>query len=87
MVDMTTSQIRTVRRGTKRYQAILDTAYDVNVYSLGNNFCGEPCNALALVRHMGADAFVRGQLTTGSGRMPYTLHVHSNLWFEFRAEA
>ena len=78
--------IQTVRRNGKQYRQALETAHDCKVYTLGNYFIGEDCNPLALVRYMRPDALVQGKLTTdGDGR--YTLHVHSNCWFEFGAQS
>ncbi len=77
---------KTVRRGTKRYRSILETAHDVQAYTLENYFIGAECNPLALVRYMGGDANLTGKLTFNEGKeRPYTLHVHSNCWFEFNA--
>jgi hypothetical protein len=83
------STLTTIRRGTKRFRKIIDTAYDCDVYSLSNYFIAEPCNALALVRYANGDDYLgrMGKLTVGGKGKQYTLHVHSNLWFEFRADA
>lgn len=79
---------QTVRRNTKRYRQILETARDCRVYSLSNHFCGKDCNPLALVEYMapeGRFASLKSRLSTDGET--YTLHVHGNLWFEFRAQA
>jgi hypothetical protein len=88
--EPTMSTIQTVRRNTKRYQRILETATDCKVYSLRNYFIAEECNPLALAEYMGTDGRFRSlhsRLTTSNNGETYTLHVHSNCWFEFRAAA
>lgn len=86
---MPASKIQTIRRNTKRYQQILETAMSCRCYSLNNYFNGEDINELVLVEYMTKDgrfASSHSRLTDdGSGT--YTLHIHSNLWFSFQAKA
>ena len=81
--------IHTIRRNTKRYQQILETAMSCRCYSLHNYFHGEDVNELVLVEYMAKDGRFASPHTklTDSGTGTYTLHIHSNLWFTFQANA
>lgn len=75
-----------VRRNSKRYKLALETAHDCKVYSLQNYFIADDCNALALVRYMDKEALFGACRLSTDGAGHYSLHVHSNLWFEFVAQ-
>lgn len=74
-----------IRRNSKRYAAALETASDVRVYTLSNCFVGADCNTLALVRYMTKGSVLGQCELTTDGEGNYTLHVHSNCWFTFKA--
>jgi hypothetical protein len=80
-----------VPRTTKRARAIMASAHTMTSYTLDDGFCGrtvEPEYIDGILRRYWFDpdnqhrAYVRAN---GSGR--FTLHVHSNLWFDFSADA
>ncbi len=80
------STIRTVRRNGKEYRRVVEEAKACRVFTLGNYFRGEDCNPLALCEYMteaGRFSMLKAKLTSSEPNA-YTLHVHSNCWFEIR---
>ncbi len=78
--------IRTVRRNGREYRAVVEGAKSCRVYTLGNYFKGEDCNPLALCGYMteaGRLSMLKTKLTSKAANA-YTLHVHSNCWFEIK---
>lgn len=69
--------MQTVRKNTKIYKNAIANAQSIKVFTLENNFIGEPVKLI--------DSFYleMGKLFGDSGR--YKLHVHSNCWYEFSA--
>lgn len=84
--------IKTIRRGTKQFERALDSATGIRSYSLGDGFVGKNMDednpALIcsprewLRRELERFRFAKLQ---HMGASRYTLHVHSNLWYEFDA--
>lgn len=71
----------TIRKNTRRADAVFTTATGCRVYSLGNYFRGEEVDP-AFARDA-LHKFDFAKLTyTSDGR--YVVHVHSNLWYELR---
>lgn len=83
-------EITTVRRNTKRHKLALQNAHDIKRYTLDNGFIGQDVDPGSFREYV----FGRqvGMLT-GGGHGPkltehagrYTLHFHSNFWYEFSA--
>lgn len=89
------STTRPVRRGTKEFNKALDSAVEINCYSLGTGFIAEQMrdddSRLIIpprqwLRHE-LERFDFAKLRQKVGTDQYVLHVHGNLWYEFRADA
>ena len=70
---------------------IADTARDMRCYSLDNDFVGTPVDADRVRRIIEAywflpSAYSAAKVATNH-HGGYTMRVHSNLWFEFDADA
>jgi len=85
----------TVRRNSPRLEGIFQNAHDIKAYSLDNGFiarevtgeCVDPSNWDNNISPQEYLAKKFAQFNSnklyqkGNGR--YTLHIHSNLWYEF----
>lgn len=75
---------KTVRRGTKLFDKVIDGAKNIMEYSLDNGFVGKPIDLsktkwtprkeLELAKH--------AMLSTHNG-IYFTLRSHGNLWFQW----
>jgi len=72
----------TIRKNTKRAQAVFETATGCRVYSLGNYFRGEEVDP-AFARDA-LHRYPHAKLTDSRDGDRFTVHVHSNLWYELR---
>lgn len=87
--------IKTIRRNSKQLEGIFKNAHDIKAYSLDNGFiareitgeCVDPDNWDNKVSPQEYLAKKFAQFTTNklykNGKV-YTLHIHSNLWYEFK---
>lgn len=70
-------------------EAIFSHASNIKAYTLENGFTGKPANKLDcegnswLMRNWLMFNFAR---LTKDGDNKFTLHIHSNCWYEFEAE-
>lgn len=72
-----------IAKTSRRAREVLSRAQEVRVYSLGNYFCGEPSSVVAARRDLETFPFAK-LLDNGDGS--FTVHVHSNLWYELKLE-
>jgi len=71
----------TIAKNTNRAKQAVANAKDIRCFSLNNNFSGMPLADQSLASELKSN---RSRLTVSdNGR--YTIHVHSNLWYEFQA--
>jgi hypothetical protein len=81
-------QTRKVRRNSRELMHALNNAQNIRVYSLNNNFSGQPLEAFSdrdkehARNHKSADVTHDG--TGEDGAYNYTFHIHSNLWYKFK---
>ena len=75
--------IKTVPKNTKRAKAVFEKATKCTSYSLSNSFDGQDCDPKYAEKalHEGH----RAKLTDNGGGK-FTVHCHSNLWYELTAE-
>ena len=76
---------KTIRRGTKLFDKAIDSAKKVMAYDLDNGFKGKECKVSKTgwtLRRELELASKRAMLSTSDG-VNFTLHIHSNLWFQW----
>jgi hypothetical protein len=71
--------MQTISRNTKAHKAAIAAAQAITCYDLGSCFSGYETTAERLQA-----AAANGKLTKRDNGT-FSLHVHSNLWFEFKA--
>ena len=88
---MSTTQIKTIAKNRKPLiDAILNASHKFTVYSLSNSFNGELMDGRESNILPPADWMRKelkegfGTKLTANGNGHFTIHVHSNLWFEFQ---
>lgn len=88
-----------IKRGTKRFNEVVEQARDIRIYSLDNHFSGIEASHLFLwgdgedgrrvIKPVTPPEFIKHELTfPGSylyekGTGAYGVRIHSNLWYEF----
>ena len=70
--------MKTIRKNTKARAAAIANAKDLQVFTLNNNFTGAPVASI-LPHHLESSKLSQHE----DGK--YSLHVHSNCWYEFTA--
>ncbi len=73
------TEIKTIRRNTKRYAAIFAQATEATGYSLSNGFSGESVDLAYVRERLVTEARDRATVTT-TGNGTFTVRFHSNRW-------
>lgn len=84
----------TVARNTKKAKQAIENAKNIRVFSLSNDFNGKPLSEKPVVpggEVVSQSEFLSRELNSLHAKLTsneigkYTIHVHSNLWYEFEA--
>ena len=85
--------MKAIRRGTKLFETVLNTAINIRCFSLENSFIGHEMREDNPNLVIPPRAWLRKELERFNfaklqqhGDGTYVLYVHSNLWYEFRTE-